>query len=599
MQFCLAKMSNRMGPVHVLLLVLTIINSPGVFSAGFPNWRLGRSFEQHLSGESIDYKKDDVEKQEFFEVTKPVDLPQGAHKVCSQILLQHVFGNTINEPPTLAQYQPPQDCISEDWTAIVLRWEATSRGRQFDRISAVWLGGVEVFRTCTAEPTAQGIEWSVEKDVTPFASVFKAPQLLAVMLANVVNEKYTGLFNVTLSAHYYSVGEAEHSRESYGGVADLILPFAESSPLNGGHWFQLQNESDLRTQEIKIPRNAYKAVLEVCVSPHGSDEFWYTNPPDDYLNANNLTEEIPGNGTFREVLVSIDGLLAAMVNPFPVLYTGGVNPYFWRPISAIGSFALPSYNVEVTSFLGKLVDDQNHTFSITVTNAIPYWLVSANLHLWLDHSTNATTGELFEHSAPALTSHIMSKFEGLNGTFHNKASRELSYKGYLKSSFGNLTTTTSYISHFSNYLKYTDDGLCSTINQNSKMDSTVIVKAEARDLVYEHRSYAFPLQLFYDQIEYPNKTTFVEAGIRHGWRGEQERQSSIGSGQSSFSRLDNKQHSKGQMFIPTEGGVIGFASTEQWYAYHGTDGCYWRYVGASNYTFLYDDSGTLCTSLLS
>lgn len=576
--------------LRVIVLFALLIDSPGHAS----DVRRPSFWSSKTAAATRDYERGEQERQEFFEVTKPVDIPHGSRELCSQVLLHHTFGNTVNDPPTLRQYTPARHCGDDtQWTLVVLRWHATCKGRQFDRISAVWLSGVEIFRTCTAEPTPQGIDWTVEKDVTRFASLFRVPQLLALELANVVDDTYTGLYNVTLSAHFYA-GTSDKPRDgasSYGGVADVILPFAELSPLNGGYWFQLQNESDVQTQELRIPRNAYRAILEICVSFHGPDEFWYTNPPNDFLAANNLTN-IAGNGTFREVLLSIDGLLAGVVYPFPVFYTGGVDPYFWRPISAIGSFILPTYDVDVTPFLAHLVDGRAHKFAVTVTNALPYWLLSANLHLWLDPALESTTGALLEHSAPDLTFHTTSRFHNLDGKFVAVASRTLSYKGWIESSLGNLTTTASHSYRFSNALVYSDDATTSSVHQESHTETKVVVKSEVKDLVYHHRVLKFPLRISYQETDYPNKTVFVRAAIEQAWQEDLQEQ---GSGGSEFSTLRNAQRCKGELSIPPKGAISGVATTKQKYAFESSEGCYFRSVAASNYTFLYDQSSRRCS----
>ncbi|XVF78837.1 hypothetical protein PTKIN_Ptkin14bG0169300 [Pterospermum kingtungense] len=147
----------------------------------------------------------------YFEVTKPIKLPNT--EPCSSRGLRHDFGFTYGRPPVLVNNTPPA-CYSQDFARIVLEGKATCKGRQFDRIFGVWLGGVELLRSCTAEPTSNGIVWSVEKDITSFF--------------------------------------------------------------------------------------------------HEKDEFWYGNFPNDYIAANNLSNT-PGNGPFREVVVSLDGEVVAAV----------------------------------------------------------------------------------------------------------------------------------------------------------------------------------------------------------------------------------------------------------------------------------------------
>ena len=71
--------------------------------------------------------------------------------------------------------------------------------------------------------------------------------------------------------------------------ADLIVPISRSLPLNDGQWFAIQNATDVQSKKLAIPSNTYRAVLEVFVSPHADDEFWYSNPPDLYIRENNLS----------------------------------------------------------------------------------------------------------------------------------------------------------------------------------------------------------------------------------------------------------------------------------------------------------------------
>jgi hypothetical protein len=95
------------------------------------------------------------------------------------------------------------------------------------------------------------------------------------------------------------------------------------------------------------------------VSFQGNDEFWYSNPPNSYIKTNNLTTE-RGNGAYREIYVTIDGKFIGSEGPFPVFFTGGVNPLFWEPVVPIGPFNLPSHDFNLTPFLG-IVKDKHQT----------------------------------------------------------------------------------------------------------------------------------------------------------------------------------------------------------------------------------------------
>ncbi|KAM2162594.1 hypothetical protein ACFX1Q_040365 [Malus domestica] len=182
-----------------------------------------------------------------------------------------------------------------------------------DRIFGVWLRGVELLRSCTTEPMQNVIVWSVKKDIT---SIHFYPT------EKNLNYNYEqNLGNLDFGYHYW---------------ADLILSISRNLPLND---------------------DALWAVLEVYVSFHENDEFWYSNALNEYITANNL-RGTPGNGSFREV------------------------------------------------------------------------------------TSTKTKGELSKHSSLPLVVSLVLDFKGLNGTFLTRVGRYVSSTGWVKSSYGNITTDT-------------------------------------------------------------------------------------------------------------------------------------------------------------
>lgn len=162
------------------------------------------------------------------------------------------------------------------------------------------------------------------------------------------------------------ITEKKKLKNLLGRPADLIIPVAnEKAGDQSGFWYRVDVEADVRGGKVRIPRNAYKAVLEMCVSFHGDDEFWYTNPPDEYNVENNLPSR-RGNWAFREVVVTVDGLYAGSVIPFPVVFPGGINPMMWTPVVAIRAFDLPTYHLDLTPFLGNLLNGRPHNINFQV-----------------------------------------------------------------------------------------------------------------------------------------------------------------------------------------------------------------------------------------
>lgn len=143
---------------------------------------------------------------------------------------------------------------------------------------------------------------------------------------------------------------------------------------------------------MTVPRNTNKAIVNVfasgtytgCGSTGSSDEFWWASSPG-------------SDSSFREIQVYVDGKLAGVGWPFPILYTGGVNPGYWRPVVAINAYDAYALPVDVTPFLGILTDGNAHTISVTV-KGIPAnldcgagWHLGGRLDTWQSSATTPTT----------------------------------------------------------------------------------------------------------------------------------------------------------------------------------------------------------------
>ncbi|KAF3661089.1 hypothetical protein FXO38_11886 [Capsicum annuum] len=93
--------------------------------------------------------------------------------------------------------------------------------------------------------------------------------------------------------------------------ADLIIPISRNVYVNDGLWFEIENSTNVKSKDFKIPQNVYRAVLKVYVSFYENDESWYSNPVNEYISLNNLS--VPGNGAFWEVVVSLDEMVDGIV----------------------------------------------------------------------------------------------------------------------------------------------------------------------------------------------------------------------------------------------------------------------------------------------
>ncbi|KAI0407020.1 peptide N-acetyl-beta-D-glucosaminyl asparaginase amidase A-domain-containing protein [Xylaria palmicola] len=339
---------------------------------------------------------------------------------CRQHVFKHDFGNSYGSP-YVGYYTPPPDCA---YTTTIFNLSVVSRGRQYDRLATLWLGDVEVWRTSTAMPTRMGIHWSFQKDMTIWDTLLrsKGPLKIIFELNNIIDgDRYTGLFNVTLEALYF-----DDVYEEKGGLypAEYIYPIStRSSSSNTTSLFSLPADSG--SVSLLLPRNARTAVVSLTASGNAAEEFWFTNVPTEYINT------FPGNegwlygySPFREVQLLVDGQLAGVSWPFPILFTGGVDPGAWRPIVGIDAYELPSFEIDVTPWLGLLTDGTPHNFTLRVVGydtsagdgigpVGENWWVSGSVFVWVDHSDEQTTSESFKSE----TSSPLFDFQPTLGTY--------------------------------------------------------------------------------------------------------------------------------------------------------------------------------------
>lgn len=179
------------------------------------------------------------------------------------------------------------------------------------------LSDTEIWRTSTAEPTAAGIVFTYIKDVSNYLILWKQPQKIIFDLGNIVNDIYTGPFNTTLTATFFSAPTLDKP-------ADVVLPLsAKRSAMNQSSAWNVPEANAIGS--ITIPQNTKKAIFSLAAVGQADEEFWWSNAlsSDTKTFANNT---LFGFSPFREVQLLIDGNLAGVAWPFPVIFTGGVVP---------------------------------------------------------------------------------------------------------------------------------------------------------------------------------------------------------------------------------------------------------------------------------
>lgn len=275
----------------------------------------------------------------------------------------------------------------------------TSAGINYDRLSLLYFGDNELWRSTTAMPVRTGIFYTIFKDMTAYTPLLRAEQKVILQLDNIFDSVFTGNFNVTITALYYNDDAGNGTNIN---PPDAILPISSlSSAQNTTSVISLPDGN--ATVELTFPRNVERAVVSIFASGNGNEEFWYTDVPAQFLQTFGNSTFANGYGPWREVQLLIDGELAGFVWPRPTVFTGGINTGLWVPIIGINAFDLKSVDVDVSPWLGLLCDGDPHTFELKVVGfnssaesaigtVASNWYVSGQVFLWLDQDGEQTTG---------------------------------------------------------------------------------------------------------------------------------------------------------------------------------------------------------------
>lgn len=376
----------------------------------------------------------------------------------------------------------------------------------------------------------------------------------------------------------------------YEPPADFIIPISDRG--DKGFWFRIDGESDFHSKSIRIPQNTYRAVLELYVSFHGNDEFWYSNPPNSYIKTNNLTTE-RGNGAYREIYVTIDGKFIGSEAPFPVFFTGGVNPLFWEPVVSIGAFNLPSHDFDLTPFLGMLVNKKAHRIGFGVSEGISYWLVNANLHIWVDHKSREVQAKPVVYNTPKLKIKRKEDFKLLDGSFKVQAERKAVFVGWVKSSLGNFTTVFSQNYKLKNSLSFQNNGAYKLVKQTIKATREVKVLNDLGAVISRvgvRRRY--PFVVITSTLPGPKKkknTYLLVTNVSHVLNEKYMKGKFV-------SVVYNVQDSEGWMLVKDHSVLSGAATTRQSFSYRDDFRCYSRTVKASDGKLISDNTSPACFS---
>ncbi|MGW0562499.1 peptide-N4-asparagine amidase [Streptomyces sp. NPDC003016] len=448
--------------------------------------------------------------------------------------------------PYKGGYAPPKGC-GDRWSKVVLRLEGKVAGRQYDRLGHLRIGGVEVLRTSTPQPSPEGITWSVEKDVTRYSDTLRREQPVEMLIGNVVDETYTGVIEVKATLTFYA---AEGRAKPAATVPDRVLTLDGDS--------------------LTTPRNSERILAEVYAtgSGGGCEEYWYLSVP----------EEAPyscktSDGPYREVQIKVDGRLAGIAAPSPTVWTGGwSNPFLWYVIPGPRAFDVKPLQYDLTPFAGRLNDGRPHRVEVSVVG-VPEgqsgWSTPVNVLVWQDEGSEVVTGKPTRHrSGPPANSTAYTA--GPEHRLTTGAGHRLTVSGQVNTSHGRVVTTVDRTLAHTSVHRWTDGEDLDALKGEWTDDETVTTDGRGpATTVRAHRTYTM------------DGTTTLGAGDRLRTvlaLGDRAATSTERGGERvSWSRLDDAYEGDATYTtnVPREDRRAVGTSSES-YRLYGTAGCYGR-----------------------
>jgi len=316
-----------------------------------------------------------------------------------------IFTNVASNDITKPNYPPiitskivnlPSGTHSKILLRVDVQLKSAIPGRlasNYDRALWIFVDGTPLF----IGTTAQRYNYAVITDVTHLYPLLTGKHNFTFILGNYIIPSLglTGYFVANVTLLYYP-GQPQNPPTD-------IIPLWTNGTNNlypGLAWTRLTPSRNIATQNITIPGNLTKAYLLLYTEGAAFDEFWWSNIPTD-----------------REVLVYSDNKLIAVTQPFPYIYTGGINPFMWRPIPEINTYAFEPLIIDITPYIPFIIG--KHTIKITITNNQNYWLTGGALLLT---RTNKPVSYNFLGDNPQLTTNETTKSLPNKTLFNNTMS---------------------------------------------------------------------------------------------------------------------------------------------------------------------------------
>lgn len=370
----------------------------------------------------------------------------------------------MDSVPHTFSYEPPANCQGP-WAKVVLQADfSVDPGHQYDRTASIWLQGVSIYFGTTQEPSPElGPHWRVERDLTDYSSLLRSPGKGAALINNWVDAQRVSVIHASARILFYPADAAHPAPRTPDAVYALN---ATNEPAN------LQTGDDQLARKITFPRNTERVYLDEFAQSQFHDEFWYTCLPDKYIQQTMAFAMRRGykgaprrpracsGGSYREVEVLIDGQPAGLAPIFPWVYTGGIDPYLWRPTPGVQTLNFIPYRLDLTPFAGLVSDGAEHSVSVRVLGSNHYFSVGAALLVYRNAKAGHTGGAVTRNTLkgaslePSVTSSLGPDPSKVNGNVLTRADQSYVIEGYVNTPAGRVDTRVEQHLTFNNDQKF-------------------------------------------------------------------------------------------------------------------------------------------------
>ena len=328
---------------------------------------------------------------------------------------------------SLTPYNATVDIPPGNYSLILMQVSVNeSGGIQYDRALYIYANGTPVFWGSTQEI----LNSTAYVDLTLFENLLQGPVKFQIVLPNWIVPKLgiNGHYNVNVTLYLYPGPRPQ-------GLPNKFIPLF----LNNFGYSRafLTGSNDYAAYQVEVPNGTYRAWLILYEEGGAYDEFWYTNIP-----------------AVRYIKVYYNGRLAGIVNPFETIYTGGIDLFWWKPVTSINTLAFHTPDIiDLTPLLAyglnatiavHVADLQASMQTMGVSGNEFQWTIAGVLALWVNESNPMTSASVLVQHVRYMDTGPAIMNPGVSGLyFQEGASYSINYTSVLNFEHGSEWVTTA------------------------------------------------------------------------------------------------------------------------------------------------------------